>query len=329
MNIAINGFGRIGRTVLKVALENNLNVIAVNSTSDSKIKAYTLQYDSIYGKYNRNVTYGKDYIKVNNKKIKALIERDPSKLPWKKLKIDFVVESTGIFTDKEQVKKHLQAGAKKVLISAPSHDPDITLVPGVNNEMLKKEHKIISVASCTTNCLAPMVKVLDDKFGIKKGFATTVHAYTSSQNLLDDSHEKLRRARAAALNIIPTSSGAAAAVIQAIPKMKNRLDTIAIRVPVGCGSITDLVCELKKTVTVKQVNNAFKLASKGKMKNIIEYSEEELVSSDIIGNSHSVIIDGLCTRANKNMIKVFGWYDNEYGYSYRMIDALKLISKFR
>ncbi len=329
MNIAINGFGRIGRLVLKAALENNLNVVAVNSTSDSKIKAYYLKYDTLYGKYNREVSYGKDYIKINKRKIKSLVERDISRLPWKKLKIDYVIESTGIFTDAKLSKKHLEAGAKKVFITAPAQNQDVTLVPGVNNEMLKKEHKIISVASCTTNCLAPMVKVLDDKFGIKKGFATTIHAYTSDQNLVDDSHPKLRRGRSAALNIVPTNSGAAQAVIEAMPKMKNKLDTIAIRVPVGCGSITDLVCELKKKATVSQINNSFKLASKNKMKNIIEYSEEELVSSDIIGNSHSVIIDGLTTRANGNIIKVLGWYDNEYGYSCRVIDALKLVNKLK
>lgn len=327
MNIAINGLGRIGRPVLKVALEKGLNVVAINDLTDSETLAYLLQHDSVYGKYPKKITAGKGFIKVGDKKIKVLAEKDPEKLPWKELKVDLVVESTGRFKKKEDAEKHLKAGAKKVVISAPSENPDITVVLGVNENKLKKYHKIISMASCTTNCLAPIAKVLNDSFGIKKGFMTTVHAYTTTQSILDLPHNKLRRGRAAAQNIIPTTSGATTATAEVIPELKGKIDGLAMRVPVACGSIIDFVAELKKSKTKEQINKAFENASKGKMKGVLEYSKEELVSTDIIQNPHSSIFDSLSTQVIGNTVKVLSWYDNEWGYSCRMVDLLKLLSK--
>jgi len=263
---------------------------------------------------------------VDGKKIPVFSETNPENLPWKKLKVDIVAECTGFFTDREGAQKHLKAGAKRVLISAPAKNPDITVVKGVNDHKLKRQ-KIVSNASCTTNCFAPMVKVLDDNFGIRRGFMTTVHAYTGNQRILDGPHKKWRRGRAAAMSIVPTTTGAAKAVCEVLPEMKGKLDAIAMRVPVADGSIVDFVAELEESVTAEEVNKAFLKASKGKMKGIIEYTEEEIVSSDIIGNPHSCIIDGLSTRANGNLVKVLGWYDNEYGYSCRMVDVLKIMAK--
>ncbi|MCW8965346.1 MAG: type I glyceraldehyde-3-phosphate dehydrogenase [Candidatus Pacearchaeota archaeon] len=324
MKVAINGFGRIGRAVFKIALEKGINVVAINDLSDIETLVYLLKYDSVYGKYNKKVEGGKDFIKVNGKKIFVFGEKEPQNLPWKKLGVDVVVESTGFFTDKEGARKHIEAGAKRVLISAPAKNPDMTIVLGVNEKDLKKEHKIISMASCTTNCISPVVKVLNDKFGITKGYLTTIHAYTGDQRLVDAPHKKLRRGRSAGINLVPTTSGAATAVTEVIPSLKGKLDGLAIRAPVACGSICDFVAVLKKSVTEDEVNKAMKEASK-KIKNVLEYSEDELVSTDIIGNMHSSIFDSKLTKTNGNMVKVFSWYDNEYGYSNRMVDTLKLL----
>jgi glyceraldehyde 3-phosphate dehydrogenase len=321
--VAINGFGRIGRLVFKIGLERGINFVAINDLTDIKGLVYLLKYDSVFGNYEGKIETGKDFIRVNGKKILVFAESDPEKLPWKSLGVDYVVESTGLF--EEEGEKHLKAGAKKVIISAPSKNCDATIVPGVNGQKLKKEHKVISMGSCTTNCLAPLAKVLDDEFGIKKGFMTTVHAYTNDQKILDVPHKKLRRGRAAAVNMIPTTSGATISVAEAIPSLKGKMDGLAIRVPIACGSIVDFVAELNKNVTREQVNAAMKKAAQGKLKGILQYSEDELVSSDVIGNSHSSVVDGLSTQVLGNTVKVLSWYDNEYGYSSRMIDLLKML----
>lgn len=323
MRIAINGLGRTGRAAFKIGLDKGINFIAINDLTDTKTLAYLIKHDSVYGGYNKKVEYGEGFIKINNKKILVFSEADPEKLPWKKLKIDVVIESTGFFTDREGAEKHLKAGAKKVLISAPAKNPDITIVPGVNDDKLKKEHRIISLASCTTNCLAPIAKVLDEEFGIKKGFLTTIHAYTNDQKILDVPHKKVRRGRAAALNMIPTTSGATKSVIEVIPNLKGKLGGLAIRVPIACGSLADFVAELNQKVTAENINNALKKAASGRLKGILQYSEDELVSSDIIGNTNSSIVDSLLTQTNEDLVKVFSWYDNEYGYSSRLIDILK------
>jgi glyceraldehyde 3-phosphate dehydrogenase len=326
MRIAINGLGRIGRSVLRIAIERGINVAAINDLADAKTLAYLLKYDTVYGKYKGKIETEKDFIIINNKKIKVLAEKDPEMLPWKDLKIDCVMECSGVFTDREGAEKHLKAGAKKIIISAPAKNPDITVVLGVNEEKIKKEHKIISMASCTTNCLAPLAKVLNDNFGIKKAFMTTIHAYTNDQKILDVPHQKLRRGRAAAVNIIPTTSGATESVAETIPNLKGKMDGLSFRVPVACGSVVDFVAELNKSVSVEQINTALKKYSLGKNKEILEYSEDELVSSDVIGNTHSCVIDSLSTQTigkTGNMVKVIAWYDNEYGYSCRMVDLLK------
>ena len=330
MRIAINGFGRIGRIVFKVMFERGMNVVAVNDVHGSEDAAYLLKYDSVYGKYGKSVVVKGKNIVVGGKKILILSEREPEKLPWKKLGVDVVVEATGAFRSPDEARRHIKAGAKYVLITAPVKEgkPDLTIVPGVNDEMLKKEHKLISVASCTTNCLAPMVKVLDDSFGLVKGFMTTVHAYTSSQGLVDGSARKPRRGRAAAVNIVPTTSGATDAVVEVLPKMKGKLNGVALRVPVSVGSLVDLVAELKDKADVKKINSAFQKAASGKMKGIIEYSDEELVSSDVIGNSHSTVFDSLDTQVNRNLVKVLAWYDNEWGYSNRVADVVKMLQRF-
>jgi len=346
MKFAINGLGRIGRTVLKVGLESGVNFVAVNDLTDCETLAYLLKHDSVYGVYEKDVSFGKDFIKIGGKKIKVLSEREPGNLPWEELGVDVVVESTGLFKAREDSGKHLKAGCKRVVISAPTDDSDVTLVLGVNEGMLKKSHNIISMASCTTNCLAPVAKILNDSFGIKKGYMTTVHAYTPSQNILDGVHKKVRRGRAGAVNIVPTTSGATSATVKVIPSLKGKLDGMAMRVPVACGSIVDFVVELGKKVSVEDVNRVLKKMARGRMKGILEYSEDELVSSDIIGNSHSAVVDGLLTQViggrkggsggkvggsggsggsggRGNLVKVLAWYDNEYGYSCRMVDLLK------
>jgi len=322
MRVAINGFGRIGRVFFRIALESGINIVAINDRSDPKTLAYLLKYDSVYGNYDKKVEAGDGFIKVGGKKIVMTSNDDPEQLPWKDLKVDVVVESTGAFRSHEGASKHLKAGAKKVLISAASKDADLMLLPGVNDKDLKPSHKIISMASCTTNCIAPIIKVLDDKFGIVKGYLTTIHAYTNNQNILDAHHKDFRRGRAGAVNIIPTTSGAAKAVEQVIPKMKGKIDGMAMRVPIACGSITDFVCTVKKSVTPEQVNAAVKAAAKKNPK-VYEYTEDEIVSSDIIANPHSTIFDAKLTRTNGNMVKILSWYDNEYGYSSRMVDVLK------
>ncbi len=324
INIAINGFGRIGRAFFKVALEKKLNIVAINDLTDTATLAYLLKHDSVYRKYKEKINYTKNSIRVGNKTFKVYGERDPENLPWKQLKIDVVLEATGFFRDKKGANKHIKAGAKRVLISAPAKNPDVTIVLGVNDAKLKKSHKIVSMASCTTNCLAPIVKILNDKFGIKSGFMTTVHAYTNDQKILDVPHKKVRRGRAAALSIIPTSSGATSAIGEVIPAMKGKLDGLSMRVPVPNGSIVDFVCVLKKNVTKEQVNNTLKLAAKGKLKGILEYSEEELVGMDVVGNPSSSIVDSLSTQVvNGNNVKILSWYDNEWGYSNRLADVIK------
>jgi glyceraldehyde 3-phosphate dehydrogenase len=310
---------------LKIALEQGLNVVAVNDLANIESLVYLLKYDSIYGNYPEKVEAGEDFIKINRKKIKVFSEKEPENLPWGELGVDVVIESTGAFTEREGAGKHLWAGAKKVLISAPGKDPDITVVLGVNENQLRKEHKIISMGSCTTNCLAPIVKVLNDNFKIQGGYMTTVHAYTNDQAILDIPHKKLRRGRAGAINLIPTTSGATTSVTEVIPELKGKLDGLAIRAPVPCGSITDFVAVLGVPVTKEQVNAALKKASEKELKGILSYSEDELVSSDIIKNPNSSIVDSTLTQANGNMVKVLSWYDNEYGYSNRLVDLIKFL----
>jgi glyceraldehyde 3-phosphate dehydrogenase len=325
MKVAINGLGRIGKLIFKIGLEKGINFVAINDLTDPKTLAYLIKYDSVYGNYDKKVEAGKDFIKIAGKKIKVFSEENPANLPWKELGVDVVIESTGFFSDREKAALHLKAGAKKVVISASSDDADNMIVLGVNENKLKKSDKIISMSSCTTNCLAPLAKVLDNSFGIKKGFMTTVHAYTNDQKLLDAPHEKLRRARAAAKNIIPTTSGATTATSKVLPSLKGKIDGLAMRVPVECGSIVDFVVEFNRKITVKQINNSLKKAAEGKLKGILSYTEDEIVSSDIIGNSNSSIIDGSSTQVIGNTAKVLSWYDNEYGYSCRIIELLKML----
>ncbi len=334
MRIAINGFGRIGRTFLRAALKDdefmkNFEIVAINDLTSPKNLAYLLKYDSVHGIFNAEIGWKENSLIVNGREIKIISESDPAKLPWKDLEVDFVLESTGRFTSREGAEKHLIAGAKKVVISAPAKNPDVTIVPGVNEEVYDREnHKIISMASCTTNCLAPMVKVLMENFGVRRGFMTTCHAYTNDQRILDLPHEDFRRGRAAALSIIPTTTGAARAIGLVIPELAGKLDGIALRVPVADASITDLVAELEREVVKEEVNEAFKKAAEGKLKGILQYTEDPIVSVDIIGNPHSCIIDGLSTMVlgeRSNLVKVFGWYDNEWGYSCRLVDLFKMI----
>jgi glyceraldehyde 3-phosphate dehydrogenase len=323
VKIAINGLGRIGRAVLKLAIEKGINVVAVNDLAGIESIVYLIKHDSVYGNYEGKIEFGENFIKINRKKILVFSEKEPENIPWGELGVDIVVEATGKFTDREGANKHLWAGAKKVLISAPGKNPDITIVLGVNENQLKKEHRIISMASCTTNCLAPIVKVLHDNFKVENGYMTTVHAYTNDQVILDVPHKKLRRGRAGAVNLIPTTSGAATSVVEVIPELKGKLDGLAIRAPVPCGSIVDFVAVLNAQVTKEQVNAALKNASEKELKGILEYSEEELVSSDIIKNPSSSIVDSILTQANGNLVKVLSWYDNEYGYSNRIVELIK------
>ncbi len=325
VKVAINGFGRIGRSFLKIALDKGVNVVAINDLASIDSLIYLLKYDSIYGNYDRKVEKGEGYIKINRKKIAIFSEKEPENLPWSELGVDIVVDCTGIFTDRDGALRHLWAGAKKVLISAPAKDPDVTIVLGVNEGQLKKEHKIVSMSSCTTNCLAPLVKVINDSFKIHSGFMTTVHAYTNDQEILDVPHKKFRRGRAGAINLVPTSSGASSSIGEVIPELKGKLNGLAIRAPVACGSIVDFVAVLEKEVTKEEVNATLKTASEKQMKGILKYSEEELVSSDIIKNPNSSIFDSILTQVNGNMVKVFSWYDNEYGYSHRLVEMIKLL----
>ncbi len=326
-NIAINGFGRIGRLTFRELLtKDNVEVVAINDLTDAHTLAHLLKYDSNQGRFPGEVSYeGKDRLIVNGKSIKLYAERDPANLPWKELQIDVVAECTGIFRDKDSAGKHLTAGAKRVIISAPAKDDVKTVVIGVNEDTITDSDKIISNASCTTNCLAPIAMVLDEEFGIQKGYINTIHAYTADQSLQDAPHSDLRRARAAAQSIIPTTTGAAAAVGLVLPKLKGKLDGIATRVPVPTGSMTDLVAVLNKDVTVDEINAAIKKATEGKLKGIVEYTEDPIVSIDIVGSRYSSIFDSQITSANGNLIKVVAWYDNEYGYSARTAELVAMV----
>jgi len=323
IRVAINGFGRIGRLSFRRLLEKeNIEVIAINDLTDNATLAHLLKYDSIHGRFNGTVSSDSESITVNGVRINAYAERDPKNLPWGTLNCDVVLESTGRFVDEAGAGMHLQAGAKKVVISAPAKGNIPTVVLGVNDDTLTGSETIISNASCTTNCLAPMAKILDDTFGIEKGYMTTIHAYTADQNLQDAPHSDLRRARAAALSIVPTSTGAAKAVGLVLPHLKGKLDGNAMRVPVPDGSLTDLTVVLKREASVDEINNALKAASEGPLKGILEYAVDELVSTDIVGNPHSCIFDSKLTTVNGNLAKVVGWYDNEYGYSSRVADLI-------
>ena len=330
IKVGINGFGRIGRNVFRAIVERGgIDVLAVNDLTDAKSLGILLKYDTVHGKFAGTIEAGEKSLLVNGKEVKLLMEKDPSKLPWKALGVDIVIESTGMFTSRADCAKHLDGGAKYVLLSAPAKDKiDATIVIGVNTKELKPEHKIVSNASCTTNCLAPMAKVLNDNFGIEKGLMTTVHAYTNDQRISDLVHKDLRRARAAAMNIIPPTTGAAKAIGEVIPSLKGKLDGLSLRVPIVNGSVTDLVAMLAKDVTVETVNAAMKKAANGELKGILEYCEDPIVSSDIIGNTHSSIFDSALTYViDKRMVKVVSWYDNEWGFSNRMIDLIELIAK--
>lgn len=323
IRVAINGFGRIGRLTFKALQEKeNVEVVGINDLTDTHTLAHLLKYDSVHGKFNGTVTAQEGSITVNGTAIKVTAEREPKNLPWGEMNVDVVLESTGRFVDEAGAGGHLEAGAKKVVISAPAKGNIKTVVLGVNDETLTGDEKIVSNASCTTNCLAPMAKVLDDHFGIVKGYMTTVHAYTADQNIQDAPHKDLRRARAGAVSIIPTSTGAAKVVGLVLPQLQGKLDGMAMRVPTPDGSLTDLTVVLKKEVTAEEINAAMKAAADGPMKGVMEYTEDPLVSADIIGNPHSNIFDSLLTSAQGNLVKVVGWYDNEAGYSHRSADLI-------
>ena len=329
VRVGINGFGRIGRMFLRAAADDkDIEIVAVNDVTDAATLAYLLKYDSVHRQFPGTVESTADSLTVNGKKIKVLSVKDPSQLPWKDHKVDVVIESTGLFTDKESASKHITAGARKVLITAPAKGPDITIVQGVNDkDYNRKEHNICSNASCTTNSLVPVVKVLQDKFGIKHGFMTTVHAYTNDQRILDLPHKDLRRARAAAVSIIPTTTGAAKSVGEVMPELQGKLDGMALRVPVPDGSITDFVCVVNRPTTVEEINKAFKEAAASYMKGVIQYTEEPLVSSDIVGNPHSSIFDAALTKVIDGvLVKVCAWYDNEWGFSKRLVDVVKMMA---
>ncbi|MFY9588826.1 MAG: type I glyceraldehyde-3-phosphate dehydrogenase [Actinomycetota bacterium] len=329
VKVGINGFGRIGRNFFRAVAKSSaeIEIVSVNDITDPGTLAHLLKYDSVHGVLDAEVKATGDGIAVDGKELRVTAERDPAALPWKELGVDLVVESTGLFTDRDKAEKHLTAGAKKVIISAPAKGEDITIVMGVNDgEYDAAKHTIISNASCTTNCVVPLAKVLHDAFGIERGFMTTVHAYTNDQNLQDLPHKDLRRGRAAAINIVPASTGAAKATSLAMPEMKGRLDGTALRVPVPDGSITDLVCIVQRDASVDDVNRAYLEASQsGPLKPYLQYTEDLIVSSDIIGNPHSCIFDAKSTMANGNMVKVMGWYDNEWGYSNRLVDLVAKI----
>jgi len=334
IRVGINGFGRIGRNFWRAANAANaadgdrgIEIVAANDLGDVATMAHLLKYDSVVGTLPHEVSVSGDTITVGDKSIKILAERDPAKLPWGDLGVDVVIESTGLFTTGPKARAHIEAGAKKVVISAPAKEEDITIVMGVNDDKYDPDaHTIISNASCTTNCVAPMAKVLLDSFGIVKGLMTTVHAYTQDQNLQDGPHKDLRRARAAAINIVPTSTGAAKATSLVIPELKGKLDGYSLRVPVPDGSITDLVVELGRDVTKDEVNAAFKAAAEGALKGILYYTEDPIVSTDIVGSPASCTFDASITMAYGNQVKVFGWYDNEWGYSSRLIDLAALVA---
>jgi glyceraldehyde 3-phosphate dehydrogenase len=327
IRVGINGFGRIGRCALRAALKKgkDFDFVAINDLTDPKTLAHLLRYDSVHGISDFEVGFEGDSLIVNGKKIKVLVEKDPANLPWKNLGVDVVIESTGLFTKRDQATKHLQAGAKKVIITAPAKEPDLTVVLGVNFDKYdKSKHHIVSNASCTTNCLAPITKVINDKFGIEYGLMTTIHSYTNDQRILDLPHKDLRRARAAALSMIPTSTGAAKAIGEVIPELKGKLDGLAIRVPTPNVSIVDLTAIVKKDVTAEEINRAISEASNSSMKGYLQYCEEPMVSVDFKGNEFSSIFDAELTKVIGRLVKVFSWYDNEWGYSNRVVD---LVSK--
>ena len=329
IKVAINGFGRIGRQLLQAGYKDpEIEWVAVNDMSDPQTLAHLLKYDSIYGKFDAEIRSGPDFLEINGKRIQVLNCIDPIQLPWKKLGIDVVAECTGKFTERDGAQKHLTAGARYVLVSAPCKGADLTIVIGANENKFTKDHNVVSNGSCTTNCIVHLAKVLHESFGIEKGYMTTVHAYTADQKLVDAPHKDLRRARAAAVSIIPTTTGAAKTVGEVFPELKGKLDGMALRVPVPDGSIAVLTAKLKKKTKVEEVNIAFKNAAEGKLRGILEYSQEPLVSRDILKNPHSCIFDSLSTSVtDDDLVTVCGWYDNEWGFSCRMIDTIKLMGK--
>ncbi len=330
IKVGINGFGRIGRLVYKAGFKrSDIEFVCINDITDAKTLAHLLKYDSTHGRFPGKVEATADSIVVDGKSVKITAERDPAQIPWGASGVDIVIESTGIFTSKEKIENHFKAGAKKVILTVPAKgEIDATIVLGVNDNQLKPEHRIVSNASCTTNCLAPMAKVLHEQFGIVRGWMTTIHAYTNDQRILDQPHSDLRRARSAALSLIPTTTGAARAVGQVIPELKGKLDGIAMRAPVHNGSVVDLVAELKKNTTVKEINEAMKAAAAGPLKGYLEYCEDEIVSADVIGNPASSVFDAKSTMVmDGNFIKVLSWYDNEWGYSNRVVDLIPLMMK--
>ena len=330
LRVAINGFGRIGRNFLRAAAERELDleIVALNDLTDVETLALLTRYDSVHGRYRGTVEAGDGALIIDGREVEVLSERDPANLPWADLDVDVVVESTGFFTKRDDAAKHLAAGAKKVVISAPAKGEDITIVMGANEgDYDPASHDIISNASCTTNSVVPMAKVLDEAFGIEQGLMTTIHAYTGDQNIHDAPHKDPRRARAAAVSIIPTTTGAAAAAALALPQLEGRLDGMALRVPIPDGSVTDLVLVLKREVTAEEVNAAFATAAAGPLDGILEYSTDPLVSIDIVGNPHSCILDSRSTMANGTLVKVLGWYDNEWGYSCRLLDLVDLVGQ--
>jgi glyceraldehyde 3-phosphate dehydrogenase len=334
LNLAINGFGRIGRSFLRAALEDgeflqSFNIVAINDTADAKTLAHLFKYDSTFGKFGGKVIATDHSIQVDGTDIRVLQERDPSMLPWKEMRVDLVLESTGKFKEAKEAQRHIQAGARKVIISAPAKGPDTTLLVGINEKEYRPEiHKIVSMASCTTNCIAPVLKVLDEKFGIESGYMTTVHAYTNDQRLQDSPHKDLRRARAASMSIIPTTTGAAKSIGTIIPALEGKIDGMALRVPVSNGSIADMVMTLRKDVTIDEVNTALRQASDEELKGVMAYTNEPLVSSDIIGEPYSSIVDGLSTMVigdRSRNVKVLSWYDNEWSFACRLVDLIKFI----
>ncbi|MEE2728230.1 MAG: type I glyceraldehyde-3-phosphate dehydrogenase [Candidatus Latescibacterota bacterium] len=323
--VGINGFGRIGRLVFRAAVaQGGIDIKAINDLTDANTLAHLLKYDSTHGRFNGEVEADGDSLVVNGKPIRIIAERDPAKLPWGEIGAEAVLESTGLFSEREQAEAHIKAGAKKVVISQPAKGEDLTVVLGVNDDQLKPEHTILSNASCTTNCLAPMAKVLQENFGIVKGMMNTIHSYTNDQRILDLPHKDLRRARSAAVSMIPTTTGAAVAVGKVLPELAGKLDGLSIRVPTPDGSLTDFTAILEKDATVEEVNAAFQSAAEGSLQGVLEYSEDPLVLADIVGNAHSCIFDALSTNVVEgNMVKILGWYDNEWGYSNRCVDLLK------
>lgn len=330
IKLGINGFGRIGRNYFRAARAKGADIdfVAVNDITDAATLAHLLKYDSVLGNLDADIAATSDGISVDGDEFTVLAERDPGNLPWKELEVDIVVESTGLFTDRENAEKHLSAGAQKVIISAPAKGEDITIVLGVNDqEYDATSHHVISNASCTTNCVVPMASVLEEAFGVERALMTTCHAYTNDQNLLDLPHKDLRRARAAAINIVPASTGAAKATSLAIPKLKGKMDGMAFRVPVPDGSVTDLVAILERDTTVEEINEAFRAAAGDRLQGILKYTEDPLVSSDVVGDAHSCVFDSLLTMAIGNMVKVVGWYDNEWGYSNRLVELTEKVAE--